>query len=192
MARLDGKIGIVTGAGSRIGQVTATLLVERGAAVIISNINPPTAESVVYGLKERGLFGVTTTTGTDADLLARLSRVNVGGSLLGAKQGISQMLVRGGGVMINASAGTVLSGELARPMYGKSNAAIIGMASNIPAQCGKQVDAFDGHNVIRHPQAQDSCDDSARCASVSDAPHPAARRRLPRRDCRPHGLFCVH
>ncbi len=37
MARLNGKIAIVTGSGSGIGQVTATLLAERGAAVIIAD-----------------------------------------------------------------------------------------------------------------------------------------------------------
>jgi NAD(P)-dependent dehydrogenase (short-subunit alcohol dehydrogenase family) len=162
MAHLDGKIGIVTGAGSGSGQVTATLLAERGAAVISTNINGPAAESVACGHKERGLFAVTTTTNIDADLLARVLRVNVSGSLLGAKQGISQMFARGGGVIINTSAGTALSGKLVRPMYGTSNAAIIGMTCNIATHYGKQGDSFDGQNAIRHPHTRGSCDDSTR------------------------------
>ena len=68
---LGGKIGTVSGAGSRIGQVTATLLDERGAAVIISNINGLAAEFMACGLKERGMFAVTTTAEIDADPLAR-------------------------------------------------------------------------------------------------------------------------
>jgi hypothetical protein len=87
MARLDGKLGIITGAGSGISQVTATLLLERGAVVIISNIDGPAAESVACGIKERGLFAVPTTTDIDADLLTRVLRVDVSGALLGAKQG---------------------------------------------------------------------------------------------------------
>jgi NAD(P)-dependent dehydrogenase (short-subunit alcohol dehydrogenase family) len=191
MARLDGKLGIVTGAGSRISQVTATLLVERGAAMIINNINGPAAESLACGLKERGLSAFTTTTDTDADLLARHLRVNVGGSLLDAKQAVSQMLARCGGVIINISACTVLSGELVRPMYGTSKAAVVGMARNFPAQYGKQVDSFDGHNAIRYPHTQGTSDDFTRGASVTDAPHPAAGRWAPRRDCQPHGLSYV-
>ena len=191
MARLEGKIGIVTGAGSGIGQVTAALLPERGAVVIISNINGPAAESVACGLKERGLFAVPTTTDIDAGLLARVSRVDVSGALLGAKQGISQMLARGGGVIINTSARTVLSRELVRPMYGTSKASIIGMARNIATQYGKLRDSFDGYNVVRHPHTRGSCDDSTRGASVSDTPHPAAMRWPLRRHCQPRGLSYV-
>jgi len=191
MARLDENIGIVTGAGSGIGQVTATLLRERGAAVIISNINSPATESVACGLKERGSFAVTTTTDIDVDLLARIPRVNVSGFLLDARQGISQILARGGGVIINTSARTVLSRELVRPMYGTSKASIIGMARNIATQYGKLRDSFDGYNVVRHPHTRGSCDDSTRGASVSDTPHPAATSRPPQRHCQPRGLCCV-
>jgi NAD(P)-dependent dehydrogenase (short-subunit alcohol dehydrogenase family) len=192
MARLEGKIGIVTGAGSGIGQVTAALLPERGAVVIISNINGPAAESVTCGLKERGLFAVPTTTDIDADLLARVSRVDVSGALLGAKQGISQMLARSGGVIINTSAGAVLSGELVRPIYSTSEAAIIGMTRNIATQYGKQGDSFDGHDAIRHPHTRGSCDNSTPGASVGDTPHLAATRRTPGIHCQPRGLSCVH
>jgi hypothetical protein len=63
--------------------------------VIISNINGLAAEFMACGLKERGLFAVTTTAEIDADPLARILRVNLSGALLGAKQGPAQVLVRG-------------------------------------------------------------------------------------------------
>jgi NAD(P)-dependent dehydrogenase (short-subunit alcohol dehydrogenase family) len=182
MARLDGKIAIITGAGSGIGQVTAALLAERGAAVIIADINGQAAKAVADGLQERGLSAVASTTDLgdeaqiadmvqvavrefggldilynnaallapdvmardmaitdiDADILAQVLGVNVSGSLLGAKHAIPHMLARGGGVIINTSAGTAFLGELVRPMYGTSKAAIIGMTRNIATQYGKQ------------------------------------------------------
>jgi NAD(P)-dependent dehydrogenase (short-subunit alcohol dehydrogenase family) len=78
MARLNGKIAIVTGSGSGIGQVTATLLAERGAAVIIADINGPAAKAVAGGLRERGLSAVATTTDLgDEDQIADMVFVAV-------------------------------------------------------------------------------------------------------------------
>jgi NAD(P)-dependent dehydrogenase (short-subunit alcohol dehydrogenase family) len=54
------KIAIITGAGSGIGQVAATLLVERDAAVIIADINGRTATASAP--HERGLSSVATIT----------------------------------------------------------------------------------------------------------------------------------
>jgi hypothetical protein len=197
MARLNRKIGIVTGSESRIdqvtGQVSATHLVKRSAAVAISNCKGPATESVARRLKEGELFAVTAT--TDHRHLRGLScpllRTKVGRSFLGARRGIFQMLAPDGGVMINTSAGTVLSGELARPLYGTSKEAIVGMARNIPTQYGKQGESFDGYDAIGHPHTQGNCDDSTRGAKVSVAPHSAAGRQAPRRDCQPHGLSCA-
>ena len=78
---------------------------------IISNINDLAAEVVASGLKERGVFAVATTADIDANLLARVLRVNVSGILLGAKQGTAQVLARGGGVIIKTSAGTSSQGN---------------------------------------------------------------------------------
>ena len=191
MARLDENIGIVTGAGSGIGQVTITFLPEHGAAMIISNINGPATESAAGGLKECGLLAVTTTTDIDKDLLTRVLGVNVSVSLLGAKRGFSQMLSRSGEVIINTGAGTVLSGELVPPMYGTPKGAIIDMNRNIATQYCKQGDSFGGHDAIRHPHTQGSCDDSTRGANVKDTPPPAATSRPPQRHCQPGSFSCA-
>lgn len=191
MARLDENIGIVIGAGSGIGQVTITFLPEHGAVMITSNINGPATESVAGGLKECGLFAVTKTTDIDADLLTRVLGVNVSVPLLGVKRGFSQMLSRSGEVMINTSAGTVLSGELVPPMYGTPKAAIIAMNRNIATQYCKQGDSFGGHNAIRHPHTQGSCDDSTRGAGVKNTPPPAATSWPPRRHCQPGSFSCA-
>jgi len=46
MSRLDGKVAIVTGAGSGIGEATARLLAREGASVVVADINRTEAERV--------------------------------------------------------------------------------------------------------------------------------------------------
>jgi NAD(P)-dependent dehydrogenase (short-subunit alcohol dehydrogenase family) len=46
MGRLDGKVAIVTGAGSGIGEATARLMAREGALVVIADINRSAAERV--------------------------------------------------------------------------------------------------------------------------------------------------
>ena len=43
LTSLEGKVAIVTGAGVGMGAATARLLAARGAKVIVSDINPTTA-----------------------------------------------------------------------------------------------------------------------------------------------------
>ena len=46
MGRLEGKIAIVTGAGSGIGEATARLMAHEGASVVVADINGTEAERV--------------------------------------------------------------------------------------------------------------------------------------------------
>src|SRR3954471_22496217 len=50
MGRLEGKVAIVTGAGSGIGEATARLMVHEGASVVVADINRSAAERVVSEL----------------------------------------------------------------------------------------------------------------------------------------------
>jgi len=47
----EGKVAIVTGAGSGIGQATAVLYAQHGAKVIVSDINEKGAAETVSALK---------------------------------------------------------------------------------------------------------------------------------------------
>ena len=50
MGRLDGKVAIVTGAGSGIGEATARLMAREGASVVVADINASEAERVAGAL----------------------------------------------------------------------------------------------------------------------------------------------
>src|SRR5438874_9736284 len=46
MGSLEGKVAIVTGAGSGIGEATARLMAHEGASVVVADIDRPAAERV--------------------------------------------------------------------------------------------------------------------------------------------------
>ena len=50
MGRLEGKVAIVTGGGSGIGEATARLMAHEGAAVVVADINRVEAKRVAGGL----------------------------------------------------------------------------------------------------------------------------------------------
>lgn len=51
---LEGKVAIVTGAGSGFGQATSVLFAKEGASVVVVDINPEAAEGVVKEIESRG------------------------------------------------------------------------------------------------------------------------------------------
>jgi 2-keto-3-deoxy-L-fuconate dehydrogenase len=54
MEQLDGKIAIITGAGSGIGQAIATLFAREGARVVIADIKPSAAEETTSSIRQAG------------------------------------------------------------------------------------------------------------------------------------------
>lgn len=54
MSSLKGKVAMITGAGSGIGQATARLMAERGASVLCTDLNPTTAEATAVMIREAG------------------------------------------------------------------------------------------------------------------------------------------
>ncbi|HEV2029599.1 MAG TPA: SDR family NAD(P)-dependent oxidoreductase, partial [Candidatus Dormibacteraeota bacterium] len=54
MARLKGKVCIITGAGSGIGQASATLFAKEGASVVVADIDQRAARATVAAIRKRG------------------------------------------------------------------------------------------------------------------------------------------
>ena len=65
--RLNGKVGLVTGAGQGIGRAFAHALGEAGAAVAVVDISPDTIQAVVEELKAKGVDAI----GIRADVTSR-------------------------------------------------------------------------------------------------------------------------
>jgi NAD(P)-dependent dehydrogenase (short-subunit alcohol dehydrogenase family) len=72
MARLDGKVAIVSGSARGIGERCVRTLAERGAAVVVADINGPLAETVAADLRSSGHAAIATTTdmGKESDIEA--------------------------------------------------------------------------------------------------------------------------
>src|SRR4051794_15342950 len=178
MADLDGKVALVTGAASGIGEATARALAAAGAKVVVAGLHADKAKVVADSIVEAGgeAVGVGVDTSDEAavaagiaeavaafggidilhnnaaitsvdfmmrdsmvhqldtDLWDQTMAVNVRGYMLCAKYAIPQMMKRGGGVIINTSSGAGAQGELVRPAYGTSKAAIIGFTRSLATE----------------------------------------------------------
>jgi NAD(P)-dependent dehydrogenase (short-subunit alcohol dehydrogenase family) len=86
VGQLDGKVAVITGAASGVGAATARLMAERGAAVIVADINAAGARDVAEQINARGHTATATTTDvrSEADVrtmidtaLARYQRLDI-------------------------------------------------------------------------------------------------------------------
>ncbi len=68
----------------------------------------------------------------------RTLAVNLRGPMLGCKHAIPRMLERGGGVIVNTSSASGLTGDLVRTAYGVSKAGLDGLTRYVATQYGKR------------------------------------------------------
>jgi NAD(P)-dependent dehydrogenase (short-subunit alcohol dehydrogenase family) len=179
VGNLDGKVAIVTGGASGIGECSARTLAQHGASVVVADINGSGAAAVAESIRaDDGTsssfaidvsvdeqvaalvdHAVTTFGGLDvihnnaadtrAEIIGRdgdvagmdvavwdqTMAVNLRGTMLGCKHAIPRLLERGG-VIVNTSSNSGLSGDLSRSAYGASKAGINALTMYVATQYG--------------------------------------------------------
>ena len=182
MRGLAGKVAIVTGAGSGIGEACAKRLAEEKVNVVVADKNESTANAVAVAIERAGgsaiplkvdiaveseiesmiaetvkhfgkldiLHNNAAATGTDVighDIAIAGAEswvwdvtmtVNIRGVMLGCKYALRQMLPRKSGVIINTSSAASILGDLGRPAYAASKAAVDSITQNVATCYGKE------------------------------------------------------
>ena len=140
--RFKGKIVLVTGAGSGIGEKTALAFGREGATVAVNDLRPAraTATAIVAQVEKRfrrldilvnnagtGVAGTALTTSeSDWD---RLMRVNVKSMFLLSKAALPGMIRRKKGVIINTASIAGVAGLKDRAAYAASKHAVVGLTA---------------------------------------------------------------
>jgi NAD(P)-dependent dehydrogenase (short-subunit alcohol dehydrogenase family) len=144
MGRLDGKVSVITGAGSGIGQASARLFAREGARVVVADIDLAAAQSTVDEIVESGGQAVAeqvdvtdqeSTTALAERVVQRFERVDVlfnnagiagVGDVLETEPELFDRVMR-----VNVRGVYLMSRALVRQMIKQRSGSIINMSSGI-------------------------------------------------------------
>jgi NAD(P)-dependent dehydrogenase (short-subunit alcohol dehydrogenase family) len=168
--RLEGKVCIVTGAGSGIGRATAQLFADEGATVVAADIDH-SAEGVTHGVNvadeeqtaalvlavvaehgkidvlfnNAGIAGVGDVEETTLELWEQVMRVNARGVFLMSRAVVPVMKAQGSGSIINMSSAIADTGLGRRVSYAASKGAVLALTKSMQvdlARHGVRVNAL--------------------------------------------------
>ena len=154
--RLEGKVCIVTGAGSGIGRASASLFAAEGARVVAADIDG-SADGVTHTVdvadeeqtealaasvlaehgridvlfNNAGIAGVGDLAETSLDLWERVLRVNARGVFLMSRAVAPAMIAQRSGSIINMSSAIAVAGLARRVSYAASKGAVLALTKSM-------------------------------------------------------------
>ncbi|RYF92678.1 MAG: SDR family oxidoreductase [Caulobacteraceae bacterium] len=124
MARLAGKVAVVTGGASGIGLATVERFVAEGARVVFCDLEPAVGRALAERLADAGVVDQHIEACSEA-LFDRTLAVNLRGPWLGIKLAFPLLRARGGGSIVNTSSISALMGMPGQGAYGASKAGVL-------------------------------------------------------------------
>ncbi|CAN1144191.1 Short chain aldehyde dehydrogenase 1 [Linum perenne] len=149
MAKLQGKVALITGGARGIGAAAARLFSQHGAKVLIADIRSELGRSVSKQIESESAHGkldimysnagivgpILDISSTDPEIFRRVFDVNVYGSFLAAKHAARVMRRKGGAILLTGSAAAVSQG-ICPHVYTASKHAVVGLMRNLCVELG--------------------------------------------------------